>query len=266
MNNLNYDSKADTLEHKVRVSQLIGEFCLEMVKRAAAHDNSKLSDQEKPYFDSETPKLKKLTYGSPEYKESLKLLGKALEHHYALNSHHPEHHNNGVDDMTLFDIIEMFFDWKSATERHEDGDIYVSIEKNKERFKISDQLTKIFENTAKSLYWEGNEERKKREFFEGREARDWNRCFEVGEHVMLNENYMTDEEKKRLKDLDLIGRIGKILSCYCDLHSSQGSVYFHDISWNNGVVTSSSIQTGLDFLFISTAILDKVEDGESKSE
>jgi hypothetical protein len=54
----------------------------------------------------------------------------------------------------LFDLMEMFFDWKAATERHADGDIYKSIEINKDRFKISDQICNIFTNTAKRLNYE----------------------------------------------------------------------------------------------------------------
>lgn len=42
----------------------------------------------------------------------------------------------------------MFIDWKAATERHADGDIIKSIEINKNRFKISDQLIKILLNTV----------------------------------------------------------------------------------------------------------------------
>jgi hypothetical protein len=50
--------------------------------------------------------------------------------------------------MDLYDIIEMFLDWKAATERHADGDILKSIEINKGRFKMSEQLYEIFLNTA----------------------------------------------------------------------------------------------------------------------
>lgn len=59
-----------------------------------------------------------------------------------------------TDGMTLFDVIEMFMDWKAATERMDTGDIYKSIEFNKGRFAMSDQLCKIFENTAIELTWE----------------------------------------------------------------------------------------------------------------
>jgi len=75
----------------------------------------------------------------------------ALDHHYSHNSHHPEHYENGIDDFTLADLVEMFFDWKAASERHNDGDVLKSIEINKQRFGLSEQLCKIFENTERWL-------------------------------------------------------------------------------------------------------------------
>lgn len=71
--------------------------------------------------------------------------------YYANNSHHPEHYQQGINGMDLFDLIEMFFDWKAATERHNDGHIFSSIRINKDRFKMSDQLEQIFNNTANRL-------------------------------------------------------------------------------------------------------------------
>lgn len=71
----------------------------------------------------------------------------AIEHHYAMNSHHPEHYINGIDGMTLIDLIEMFCDWIAATKLHKDGNIKNSLKINKDRFNISDQLYNIFINT-----------------------------------------------------------------------------------------------------------------------
>ncbi len=71
-----------------------------------------------------------------------------MAHHYANNSHHPEHYANGVDDYDLFDLLEMFMDWKAATERHEDGDFLSSIEIHTKRGTISDQVARIFYNTS----------------------------------------------------------------------------------------------------------------------
>ena len=75
----------------------------------------------------------------------------ALEHHYAKNRHHPEHHKNGINDMNLIDLIEMFCDWKASSERQNDGNILKSIEINGKRFHMSPQLIEIFENTTKDL-------------------------------------------------------------------------------------------------------------------
>lgn len=145
---MKYDSKSDTLLHIKRVNQLLTEAASELIRRANVHDDSKLKSPEKELFDEFTPKLKGCTYGSDEYKEYLKGLKVALDHHYANNTHHPEHYINGVNDFDLFDLIEMFFDWKAATERHDDGNIYKSININKERFEISEQVCNIFTNTA----------------------------------------------------------------------------------------------------------------------
>lgn len=146
-----YDSKTDTLLHIKRVAQLLTEAAAELIRRANVHDNSKLNSPEKEFFDELTPKLAGSTYGSEEYKGFLKELKVGLDHHYKNNSHHPEHYPNGVDGFDLFDLIEMFFDWKAATERHNDGNIYKSIQISKERFKLSDQVCNIFENTAQRL-------------------------------------------------------------------------------------------------------------------
>lgn len=144
----NYDSRIDTLKHIKRVSQLLTEASVELIRRANVHDDSKLNSPEKELFDEMTPKLKDCTYGSDEYKGYLKELRVALDHHYANNSHHPEHYSDGINGFDLFDLIEMFFDWKAATERHADGDIIASIEINKKRFGISDQLCGIMKNTV----------------------------------------------------------------------------------------------------------------------
>lgn len=149
-----YDSKADTLLHIKRVNQLLTEASVELIRRANIHDNSKLESPEKELFDEYTPKLAGCTYGSEEYFQFIEGLKPALNHHYSKNSHHPEHFENGVNGMDLFDIIEMFFDWRASSERHNDGDIYKSISINKNRFKMSDQLSEIFTNTATNLGYE----------------------------------------------------------------------------------------------------------------
>lgn len=144
------NSTKNTKAHIKLVNDLMGWYCDMLLQRAVNHDKSKLTEHEKPYFDN-AMRLKDLTYGSDEYKEQLNQLQPALEHHYKNNSHHPEYHANGIDDMTLLDVSEMFIDWLAAVKRHKDGDIMKSIEINKNRFNMSDQLVNIFKNTAKLL-------------------------------------------------------------------------------------------------------------------
>lgn len=149
-----YDSRADTLAHIDRVQTLIQTAINNLAQRAAAHDLSKLEEPEKSCFDECTIKLTSIPYGSEEYKTALAELKPALDHHYAANSHHPEHYVNGVDGMSLFDVLEMLLDWKAATERMKNGgDIRHSLEINRDRFKLSPQLESILANTVRELGW-----------------------------------------------------------------------------------------------------------------
>lgn len=138
MKEVKYSSIPETKEHIGVVTQKLTNLALMLIDRAQKHDLSKLTEPELSVFDEFTPKLKKLTYGSPEYKESLKEMGDALKHYYQENRHHPEHFDNGINDMNLIDKIEMMADWKAAVERHDDGDIEKSMEINRKRFEISD--------------------------------------------------------------------------------------------------------------------------------
>jgi hypothetical protein len=148
-----YDSTADTKDHIGRVGYYLGKCIDTLALRADLHDASKLESPEKDAFDALTPRLKGLTYGSDEYKACLREMKPALDHHYSVSSHHPEHYPNGINDMSLFDIVEMLMDWKAASERHADGDIWSSIEHNRERFGIEAQLGGILGNTAREMGW-----------------------------------------------------------------------------------------------------------------
>jgi hypothetical protein len=108
---------------------------------------------EKGILDEFTPKLKGSTYGSDEYKGFLGAMKPMLDHHYANNRHHPEHHATGIDGMTLLDVVEMLCDWKAAGERHANGSIAASLKHNRTRFHVSDQLYRILENTAREMGW-----------------------------------------------------------------------------------------------------------------
>jgi len=87
-----YDSRPDTFEHIAAVQDLMNRMIFLLACRSEAHDQSKLVSPEVELFDEYTPKLKGTTYGSDEYKSYLEAMKPGLEHHYAANSHHPEHY------------------------------------------------------------------------------------------------------------------------------------------------------------------------------
>lgn len=147
-----YDSRKDTQEHITKVGEFLTKLQVELEKRKRSHDRSKLKDPEKAIFDEFTPKLKSCTYGSDEYKRYLESMKIALDHHYAENRHHPEHFENGIQDMNIVDICEMIADWKAASLRHANGDIIKSIEINQKRFGYSDELKSILINTVKQCF------------------------------------------------------------------------------------------------------------------
>ncbi len=147
-----YDSTLDTIIHIQKVQSLLREACNELWHRAIIHDFTKLLHPEKEGFDIATPKLQGLTFGTPEYQQSLDELKPTLDHHYAHNSHHPQYYQNGIDDMDLFDILEMLVDWKAASHRTIGGNILKSVKINKDRFNIGDQLYKVLMNTAERYY------------------------------------------------------------------------------------------------------------------
>ena len=145
------NSEIETRKHIQQVNEYMNIFVCELLKRAVSHDKTKLEEPEASIFETYTPLLKNSTYGSEEYKQFLSDMKVALDHHYSHNSHHPEHYKEQIKGMNLFDIVEMFCDWLAATKRHADGDIHRSIEINRKRFKMDDQIVEILKNTVETL-------------------------------------------------------------------------------------------------------------------
>jgi len=145
--------KIETLKHIHKVREYLCQMIMEIDQRARDHDLSKLESPEKEIFGEHTPELAKYEYGSPEHTEMQKKVLPAQIHHYSKNRHHPEHWPQGINDMTLIDVLEMLCDWKAAGERYKGGNIQESLAHNRERFGLSDQLYAVLENTVKELGW-----------------------------------------------------------------------------------------------------------------
>ncbi len=139
--------KLDTMEHKHRVRELLDQVVTELTRRGRVHDQTKLEEPELSLLAEHNHKLAGLTHGSPESVACRTMLEPCLKHHYARNRHHPEHFSNGVEGMNLVDLVEMFCDWKASSERHNDGNLRLTLEQNAKRFGIEGQLRKVLQNS-----------------------------------------------------------------------------------------------------------------------
>jgi hypothetical protein len=145
------DYVKDLVDHKQRVAKRMQIVANELFKRAANHDNSKFSEEEFEAYDGAFAELQKYAYGTEDFKAALNKIKPAIAHHYAVNDHHPEHFEQGVNQMNLIQLIEMVCDWLAASERSQ-KDIRAGLEINKKRFGIDEQLCGIIKNTIEKLY------------------------------------------------------------------------------------------------------------------
>ncbi|QBD78902.1 hypothetical protein EPA93_24130 [Ktedonosporobacter rubrisoli] len=144
------DYVKDLIDHKQRVAGYMQIVANELFKRATGHDNSKFSEEEFELYEKAFPELQKHAYGSSEFKAALDTIKPAIQHHYAVNDHHPEFFEQGISQMNLIQIIEMMCDWIAASERSQ-RDFLQGLEMNKERFHIDDQLFGALKNTVMKI-------------------------------------------------------------------------------------------------------------------
>jgi hypothetical protein len=137
-------------QHKYLVLSYLTPIIQDLIKRAAEHDNSKFSEEEFPGLVGAIEEFKKVQYGTPEYMALREKYKPTFDAHYRKNRHHPEFHQNGIEDMDLIDLVEMVCDWKAASMRAESGNIANSIKIGSERYNIPPVLVKILENTARN--------------------------------------------------------------------------------------------------------------------
>ncbi len=136
-----------TAIHKFWVSWYIGWFCFRMLWRSFIHDYTKYGMTESRGFFKVIDGLKTSTYGSKEYHAMIDEIKPSIEAHYKRWSHHPEHYENKINGMNLEDLVEMWCDWKAAVRRHTDGELNKSIEHNKTRHNISEQVCSVLKNS-----------------------------------------------------------------------------------------------------------------------
>lgn len=141
----------EIIRHITRVKNYLGSFGHELQQRATRHDLSKFEFDEFYGFANLKSRLRsqKVKYDSDEYLTELS--DSPIVSHFSRNSHHPEHHENGVNDMNLFDIIEMVIDWKAANESYRDLPFDEMVQVNIKRFGLSSEQAYLVRRIAEVL-------------------------------------------------------------------------------------------------------------------
>jgi hypothetical protein len=103
---------ARVLRHIMTVQVLLRKVARLLLERADQHDLSKLAADELGGMIEIDRIADKKGLNSPEYMAALS--GPAIQLHRSRHSHHPEYHADGVEDMSLLDLVEMVCDWKAA--------------------------------------------------------------------------------------------------------------------------------------------------------
>lgn len=109
---------------------------IEILRRAAVHDNSKLGDEEIEAFS--TIVNDKSCLGNAEKQlDEVKL--NIIKIHWKNNSHHPEHFEH-KEDMTEMDIIEMVCDWYARSMEYGNDLIEFVKKRQSERFHFPEKM------------------------------------------------------------------------------------------------------------------------------
>lgn len=139
----------NVLAHKTLVGRYINKVIGSLMEQAVVHDNSKFGIWEfEPYAEVQD-RFATAEYGSEEYLACCEAIKPALKHHVTVNAHHPESFANGINDMSLLEVVEMVCDWCAACQRS--GGDTLRLDLQKARFTIDDQLYGIIVNTARRL-------------------------------------------------------------------------------------------------------------------
>lgn len=139
------------INHRYYVKFFITKIVEELQHRANVHDFSKYLDDESIGFIKAVP-YTKIKWGSNDIPDDIaESLKDSLAIHHARNDHHPEHFQNGIEDMDLIQLLELVCDWRAAMIRHENFDIEETICVGQARFKFCNTIARILENTLERI-------------------------------------------------------------------------------------------------------------------
>lgn len=147
----------DTIIHKeymmrsaLKMSEILiaeqkEELAMELLKRAAYHDNSKFDKDEAVSLSSIQCK-KALIDPNINLSDEER---KTIEQHWKKNRHHPEHFDD-IEKMKEIDILEMVCDWHARSEQHKTNLIDFVLIRQENRFHFPEDM---FEKILKYCKW-----------------------------------------------------------------------------------------------------------------
>jgi hypothetical protein len=144
-----------TLIHSQRVGEHLVQIIKGLLDRSWRHDRSKTVEPELSFVNRWQPRFDNVAYGSAAWDQLRReqMAEDGQRYHFEANRHHPEHFPNGINDMTLVDVVELLCDWKAASERTGAGNLPKSLAVNAKRYEMSAQLLQIMVNTAMEFGW-----------------------------------------------------------------------------------------------------------------
>lgn len=137
------------LRHIMTVQGLLRRVARQLLNRADDHDLSKLGPDELGGMIEIDGIADRYGLNSPEY--MVALLGKAIKLHQSRHTHHPEYHPNGVEDMSIFDLIEMVCDWKTANKLRGHPEWEKSVDMLVKRLSLSPEYVLLINLIAREL-------------------------------------------------------------------------------------------------------------------
>ena len=150
METSNSSTSSYTLEHIKRVKSKMEFFASVLAARGANHDNSKLTEPECSGWLA-MDREPRYPYGSKKYYDKMHRYKEVLEHHYSVNSHHPEHFKDPSLQMDLVDLIEMLCDWFSYSDNISWLEGYNTINSQCARFGLNDTIRHLLLNTFRNF-------------------------------------------------------------------------------------------------------------------
>ncbi len=136
--------------HKEKIEEKMLVVSKEFSKRAKEHDNDKLENKKiyktyKKYF----PELKKIPFGTREYFAFEKEYFAKVHQIHAQNRHHFYSRSNNLDDINLFDLIEVVIDISESAKQY--GDEAKVMESLKNKQVLNYELEELIQNTINFL-------------------------------------------------------------------------------------------------------------------